>query len=119
MITPNVEDDIDDDDNNSEPFDGATMIGGYDINEKNNKDPDAYDPNAQYDSQDGYTDNENENENDPHVYGTMVGPYDDIIEESNTQYKQYMKNKIESDNKKIKNSQQPQKHHQLYHVHHP
>eukprot|EP01084_Bolivina_argentea_P179730 310547_1 len=33
MITPNVDDDTDDD-NNSEPFDGATMIGGYDINEK-------------------------------------------------------------------------------------
>ncbi len=82
MITPNVDDDVD---NNSEPFDGATMIGGYDINEKNDDDPDAYDPNAEY---------------DPHVYGTMVGPYDDsttviddnIVEESNTQYKQYMKN---------------------------
>eukprot|EP01084_Bolivina_argentea_P149922 261821_1 len=96
MITPNVDDDTDDD-NNSEPFDGATMIGGYDINEKNDKDPDAYDSNAQYDSQDGYTDNENENENenDPYVYGTMVGPYDDstividdnMIEESNTEYK--------------------------------
>ena len=107
-------------------FDGGTMLGGYDNN--NGGMDDDYDPTATYDPNDGYGDNGYGNNNgyDPNngygdqggddngqFYGGTMLIEDDVFdgstmvfdetvnENQNSEYKQYMKQKKEEDNKPI------------------